>query len=84
VTSADELWVATGQSIWKLPDASSGVVNGQITPVKFTTGSDNVNHFPAGCGGLAFTATSGTLCAVSLNGATQPLGAAPEPAERQR
>jgi hypothetical protein len=67
LTSADELWVATSQRIWKLPDASIGtVVGNQIKPADWSASS-----FPQGCGGLAFTATSGTLYAVSLNGMTQ-------------
>lgn len=67
---ADELWVATSQSIWKLPGASTGVVGGLITPVDMSTNS-STNLFPEGCGGLAFTTKSATLYAVSLNGQTQ-------------
>ena len=72
VTTGDELWVATSQNIWKLPDASTGTVaGGGIKPAKWTIGG-STNFFPEGCGGLAFTTKSGTLYAVSLNGQTQP------------
>jgi hypothetical protein len=60
----DELWVSTSQTIWKLPNASSGAVGSGITPVDMA-GS---NYFVNGAGGMAFTASSATLYAISLDG----------------
>jgi hypothetical protein len=67
--SGDELWVSTSDSIWKLVGANSGTVGSGITPVNMSGTSPN--YFPDGSGGLAFTASSATLYAVSLNGSAQ-------------
>lgn len=66
--SGDELWVSTSQGIYKLVGANSGTVEkGTLTPVNMSG-----SFFPAGSGSIVFTASSATLYAVSLNGASQP------------
>jgi hypothetical protein len=67
--SGDELWVSTSGSIWKLTGANSGTVGGGITPVNMSGSSPG--SFPDGSGGLAFTASSATLYAISLSGPSQ-------------